>query len=120
MKEINQKEIEVKAAEMLRELGIPASLMGYQFLMESIYLVMEDRNKIYAITKIIYPEVAKRFGSTPSRVERTMRHAIEVAWSRSDWDVLKKYFGYTVDPGKGKATNAEFIATVCEHLRLRA
>lgn len=120
MKKLSQKEIEVKAAELLRELGIPAHLKGYPCLMVAINLVMEDRNKIHAVTKELYPEVAVLCGTTSSRVERAIRHSIEVAWSRGNWDVLKKYFGYTVDPEKGKPTNSEFIATVCEHLRLQA
>ena len=92
---------------------------SYQYLREAIILTINDMEIINAVTKVLYPAVAKKFGTTPSRVERAIRHAIEVAWDRGDLETLQKYFGYTVNSCKGKPTNSEFIAMIADHLSLQ-
>ena len=104
---------------MLLTSGIPAHLCGYQYLREAIMLAVNDMDVINAVTKVLYPEVAKAFQTTPSRVERAIRHAIEVAWDRGDLETLQKYFGYTVNSAKGKPTNSEFIALIADRLQLQ-
>ena len=104
---------------MIHEIGIPAHIKGYHYLRESILLCVQNDEMINAVTKLLYPEVAKRFHTTPSRVERAIRHAIEVAWDRGDIDILNSYFGYTVHNGRGKPTNSEFIAMLADKLRLQ-
>ena len=105
--------------EVLSELAaLPAHIKGYQYLREAIIIAVGDMDVINAVTKILYPEVAKRFGTTASRVERAIRHAIEVAWDRGDLETLQKYFGYTVSNAKGKPTNSEFIAMIADKLQL--
>ena len=106
-------------AEIIHEIGVPAHIKGYQYLREAIILTINDMDIINAVTKVLYPEVAKKFGTTPSRVERAIRHAIEVAWDRGDIEVLQKFFGYTVSNIKGKPTNSEFIAMIADCLSLR-
>ena len=101
------------------EIGVPAHIKGYQYLREAIILTIRDMDMINAVTKVLYPEVAKRFNTTPSRVERAIRHAIEVAWDRGDVETLQKFFGYTVSGIKGKPTNSEFIAMIADCLSLR-
>ena len=103
---------------IIHEVGVPAHIKGYQYLRESIIIAVNDMDVINAVTKILYPEVAKRFNTTPSRVERAIRHAIEVAWDRGDLETLQKYFGYTVSNTKGKPTNSEFIAMIADRLML--
>ncbi len=105
---------------ILHEIGVPAHIKGYQYLREAIALAVNDMDVINAVTKVLYPEVAKRFDTTPSRVERAVRHAIEVAWDRGDIETLQKYFGYTVNSAKGKPTNSEFIAMIADRLSLEA
>ena len=100
------------------ESTVPAHIKGYQYLREAIIIAVGDMDVINAVTKILYPEVAKRFGTTASRVERAIRHAIEVAWDRGDLETLQKYFGYTVSNAKGKPTNSEFIAMIADKLQL--
>ncbi len=112
-------ELEAMVTEIIHEIGVPAHIKGYQYLREAIILTIRDMDMINAVTKVLYPEVAKRFGTTPSRVERAIRHAIEVAWDRGDLEVLQKYFGYTVSNIKGKPTNSEFIAMIADSLTLR-
>ena len=102
-----------------RIVAVPAHIKGYQYLREAIILTINDMEMINAVTKILYPEVARKFNTTPSRVERAIRHAIEVAWDRGDIEVLQKYFGYTVSNIKGKPTNSEFIAMIADSLTLR-
>ena len=102
----------------IHEIGVPAHIKGYQYLREAIIIAVGDMDVINAVTKILYPEVAKRFGTTASRVERAIRHAIEVAWDRGDLETLQKYFGYTVSNAKGKPTNSEFIAMIADRLVL--
>ena len=103
---------------MIHEIGVPAHIKGYQYLREAIMIAVDDMDVINAVTKVLYPEVAKRFNTTPSRVERAIRHAIEVAWDRGDLETLQKYFGYTVSNAKGKPTNSEFIAMIADRLVL--
>lgn len=103
---------------VIHEIGVPAHIKGYQYLREAIIIAVNDMEVINAVTKVLYPAVAKRFGTTPSRVERAIRHAIEVAWDRGDLETLQKYFGYTVSNTKGKPTNSEFIAMIADRLVL--
>ena len=103
---------------IIHEIGVPAHIKGYQYLREAIMIAVDDMEVINAVTKVLYPEVAKRFDTTPSRVERAIRHAIEVAWDRGDLETLQKYFGYTVSNTKGKPTNPEFIAMIADRLVL--
>lgn len=111
-------DIEMKVTNILKELGCPAHIKGYSYLRYSIMYCIEDEEAIHGITKILYPNVAKKFGTTSSRVERAMRHAIEVAWDRGDYNVLQRYFGYTIDARKGRPTNSEFIAMIVENLKI--
>lgn len=103
---------------VIHEIGVPAHIKGYQYLREAIIITVNDMEVINAVTKVLYPAVAKRFSTTPSRVERAIRHAIEVAWDRGDLETLQKYFGYTVSNSKGKPTNSEFIAMIADRLTL--
>lgn len=111
--------LETVVTEIIHEIGVPAHIKGYQYLREAIILTINDMDAINAVTKILYPEVAKKFSTTPSRVERAIRHAIEVAWDRGDVETLQKFFGYTVSGIKGKPTNSEFIAMIADHISLR-
>ena len=110
--------LEAQVTAIIHEVGVPAHIKGYQYLREAIMIAVEDMDVINAVTKVLYPEVAKRFGTTASRVERAIRHAIEVAWDRGDLETLQKYFGYTVSNAKGKPTNSEFIAMIADRLQL--
>ena len=116
-----QPDVDLEAAvtDIIHEIGVPAHIKGYQYLREAIILTIHDMDMINAVTKVLYPEVAKRYNTTPSRVERAIRHAIEVAWDRGDIEVLQKFFGYTVSNIKGKPTNSEFIAMIADCLSLR-
>ena len=111
--------IETMVTNIIHEIGVPAHIKGYQYLREAILIAVEDMDVINAVTKVLYPEVAKRYGTTASRVERAIRHAIEVAWDRGDLDTLQRYFGYTVNSAKGKPTNSEFIAMIADRLQLQ-
>ena len=111
--------LESTVTAIIHEIGVPAHIKGYQYLREAILIAVEDMDVINAVTKVLYPEVAKRFGTTASRVERAIRHAIEVAWDRGDLETLQKYFGYTVSNSKGKPTNSEFIAMIADRLQLQ-
>ena len=110
--------LESKITKIIHEIGIPAHIKGYLYLRESISLVIDDMDYLGAITKELYPNVADKFNTTPSRVERAIRHAIEVAWTRGNLDTINSFFGYTVDNNKGKPTNSEFIALIADKLRL--
>ena len=110
--------LESQVTAIIHEVGVPAHIKGYQYLREAIIIAVNDMDVINAVTKVLYPEVAKRFNTTPSRVERAIRHAIEVAWDRGDLETLQKYFGYTVSNAKGKPTNSEFIAMIADRIRL--
>ena len=111
--------IESMVTGIIHEIGVPAHIKGYQYLREAIIIAVNDMDVINAITKVLYPQVAKTFGTTPSRVERAIRHAIEVAWDRGDLDTLQRFFGYTVSNTKGKPTNSEFIALIADRLQLQ-
>ena len=111
--------LEGMVTAIIHEIGVPAHIKGYQYLREAIMIAVNDMDVINAVTKVLYPEVAKRFCTTPSRVERAIRHAIEVAWDRGDIETLQKYFGYTVNSAKGKPTNSEFIAMIADRLQLQ-
>lgn len=112
------RDLEQDVTDMIHEIGVPAHIKGYQYLREAIMMSVEDPGMISSITKILYPTIAKRFQTTPSRVERAIRHAIEVAWSRGRMETLDALFGYTIDTGKGKPTNSEFIALIADRIRL--
>ena len=111
--------VEAMVTSVIHEIGVPAHIKGYQYLREAIKLAVADMEVINAITKVLYPQVAKTFATTPSRVERAIRHAIEVAWDRGDLETLQRFFGYTVSNTKGKPTNSEFIALVADRLQLQ-
>ncbi len=112
------RELERQVTAIIHEIGVPAHIKGYQYLREAIGLAVADMEIINAVTKVLYPAVAKKFGTTASRVERAIRHAIEVAWDRGDLETLQKYFGYTVSNAKGKPTNSEFIAMIADRISL--
>lgn len=112
------RDLEQDVTDMIHEIGVPAHIKGYQYLREAIMMSVDDPAMISSITKILYPTIAKRFQTTPSRVERAIRHAIEVAWSRGRMETLDALFGYTIDTGKGKPTNSEFIALIADRIRL--
>lgn len=112
-------ELEAVVTDIIHEIGVPAHIKGYQYLREAIILTINDMDMINAVTKVLYPTVARKFDTTPSRVERAIRHAIEVAWDRGDIETLQKFFGYTVSNIKGKPTNSEFIAMIADCLSLR-
>ena len=111
--------LDAMVTSVIHEIGVPAHIKGYQYLREAIKLAVDDMDVINAITKVLYPQVAKTFQTTPSRVERAIRHAIEVAWDRGDLEVLQSFFGYTVSNSKGKPTNSEFIALIADRLQLQ-
>lgn len=115
---IIEKSLEEIVTEMIHDMGVPAHIKGYQYLREAILMSVDDLEMLNSITKILYPEVAKKFQTTPSRVERAIRHAIEVAWGRGKVDTLEEFFGYTVNQGKGKPTNSEFIALITDKIRM--
>ena len=112
-------ELEAQVTQILHQVGIPAHIKGYQYLRAAIIMVVNNNRIINEVTKTLYPTVAARFSTTSSRVERAIRHAIEVAWDRGDVDMLNSYFGYTVQNSKGKPTNSEFIAMIADNLRLK-
>ena len=114
-----EESLESQVTSIIHEIGVPAHIKGYQYLREAILIAVADMDVINAVTKVLYPEVAKRYGTTASRVERAIRHAIEVAWDRGDLETLQKYFGYTVSNAKGKPTNSEFIAMIADKLCLQ-
>lgn len=110
--------IELAISKLLHSLGIPSHIRGYQYIRESVYMMYQNPDMIGGITKCIYPEIANRFDTTASRVERAIRHAIEVSWARGDYDVMEELFGHSVDYDRSKPTNSEFIATLADNLRL--
>lgn len=115
----NIEDLEIIVTDVIHQIGVPAHIKGYQFLREAIIMSVENPKIIDSVTKQLYPTVAKNFSTTSSRVERAIRHAIEVAWDRGDVDTLNSYFGYTVHTGRGKPTNSEFIAMIADRLRLK-
>lgn len=114
----HQKNLEERVTDLLHEMGIPAHIKGYHYLRDAIMMAVDDMDVLNAITKILYPTVAKKYQTTSSRVERAIRHAIEVAWSRGKLDTIEELFGYTVSTGKGKPTNSEFIALISDTIQL--
>lgn len=114
----DKENLEALVTNVIHEVGVPAHIKGYQYLREAIIMVVNNINMINQITKELYPEIAFKFNTTPSRVERAIRHAIEVAWGRGDQQVVESIFGYTVSASKGKPTNSEFIAMIADKLRL--
>ena len=119
LRRTDKTSIESLVTGIIHEIGVPAHIKGYQYLREAIIIAVNDMDVINAITKVLYPQVAKTFQTTPSRVERAIRHAIEVAWDRGDLDTLQRFFGYTVSNTKGKPTNSEFIALIADKLQLQ-
>ena len=111
--------MEIVVTDMIHRIGVPAHIKGYHYLREAIMLSVDDKEMLESVTKLLYPAVAKKFSTTPSRVERAIRHAIEIAWDRGDVDVLNSFFGYTVNTGKGKPTNSEFIALLADKISLK-
>ncbi len=111
-------DIDVVISDIMRQIGVPAHIKGYQYLRTSIKLSVDDAEMLGSVTKLLYPTVAKMYDTTASRVERAIRHAIEVAWDRGDVDVLSSYFGYTIQSQRGKPTNSEFIAMIADKLKL--
>ncbi len=119
MKKTEERDLEQDVTDMIHEIGVPAHIKGYQYLREAIMMSVEDTTMLSSITKILYPTIAKKFATTPSRVERAIRHAIEVAWSRGRMETLDTLFGYTINTGKGKPTNSEFIDLIADRIRLK-
>ncbi|ACB85263.1 sporulation transcription factor Spo0A [Natranaerobius thermophilus] len=117
--ENNKVDLEAEITDIIHELGVPAHIKGYLYLRKAIMMVIEDPDLLNSVTKILYPKIAETFETTPSRVERAIRHAIEVAWNRNDIETIKNLFGYTINTEKGKPTNSEFIAIVADKLRLK-
>jgi len=115
----NIGDIETQVTKMIHQIGVPAHIKGYQYLRTAILLVMDDSNIINSVTKQLYPSIGKIFTTTSSRVERAIRHAIEVAWDRGDYETITEIFGYTIQSTRGKPTNSEFIAMVADNLRLK-
>lgn len=113
------KDIEVIVSDIMHQIGVPAHIKGYVYLREAIIVSVNNTEMMGSVTKLLYPHVAKKFKTTSSRVERAIRHAIEVAWDRGDVDVLSSYFGYTIQSSRGKPTNSEFIAMIADRLRLQ-
>ena len=113
------RSLEKDVTDMIHEIGVPAHIKGYQYLREAIMMSVQDIEMLNSITKILYPTIAKKYQTTPSRVERAIRHAIEVAWSRGRMETLDALFGYTINTGKGKPTNSEFIALIADKIRLQ-
>lgn len=112
-------DMEAQVTKIIHQIGVPAHIKGYQYLRSAILMTIRDNDVINSVTKVLYPSVAKQYRTTTSRVERAIRHAIEVAWDRGDIDTLNSYFGYTVQNSRGKPTNSEFIAMIADNLRLR-
>lgn len=111
--------LEMIVTDIIHRIGVPAHIKGYHYLREAIILSVGDKEMLESVTKLLYPAVAKKFSTTPSRVERAIRHAIEIAWDRGDLDVLNSFFGYTISTGKGKPTNSEFIALITDKICLK-
>lgn len=115
---IKPSSLENRITQIMRDVGVPAHIKGYQYMRDAVMLVIEDIELISSVTKRLYPELARRYRTTPSRVERAIRHAIEVAWTRGQVDTIHDLFGYTINTKKGKPTNSEFIAMIADKLRL--
>ena len=111
-------QLEIHITDIIHQIGVPAHIKGYHYLREGIMMTVKDASMINSVTKVLYPTIAKKYNTTSSRVERAIRHAIEVAWDRGDIDVLNSYFGFTVQINRGKPTNSEFIAMISDKIRL--
>lgn len=118
LEEEKEPNLEADVTEIIHEIGVPAHIKGYQYLRDAIIMSVNDMDMLNSITKILYPTIAKKYQTTSSRVERAIRHAIEVAWSRGKMDTIDEMFGYTIHNGKGKPTNSEFIALITDRIRL--
>ena len=116
---MTDNDLQLMITNIIHQIGVPAHIKGYHYLRESIILSIKNEEVINSVTKLLYPTVAKKYNTTSSRVERAIRHAIEVAWDRGDIDVLNSYFGYTINNDRGKPTNSEFIAMIADKIRLR-
>ena len=116
---VSRPDIETQVTKIIHQIGVPAHIKGYQYLRSAILMTIDDNDIINSVTKVLYPTVAKQYKTTTSRVERAIRHAIEVAWDRGDVDTLNSYFGYTIQNNRGKPTNSEFIAMIADNLRLK-
>lgn len=116
MPQIKEGELKNVVTDYIHQIGVPAHIKGYQYLREAIIMSVEDQEMLNSITKILYPTIAKKYQTTPSRVERAIRHGIEVAWSRGKMETLDAIFGYTIDIAKGKPTNSEFIALIADKI----
>lgn len=114
-----ENNLEQDVTDMIHELGVPAHIKGYQYLRDAIIMCVENMDLLNSITKVLYPDIAKHYQTTPSRVERAIRHSIEVAWNRGKMDTIENMFGYTINSGKGKPTNSEFIALIADKIRLQ-
>ncbi|MBQ8641061.1 MAG: sporulation transcription factor Spo0A [Clostridia bacterium] len=112
-------DMEAQVTRIIHQIGVPAHIKGYQYLRTAILMTIQDSDIINSVTKVLYPSVAKKYQTTTSRVERAIRHAIEVAWDRGDLDTLNAYFGYTIQNSRGKPTNSEFIAMIADNMRLK-
>ena len=112
-------DLETQVTQIIHQIGVPAHIKGYQYLRTAILMTINDSEIINSVTKVLFPSVAKKYSTTTSRVERAIRHAIEVAWDRGDVDTLNSYFGYTIQNNRGKPTNSEFIAMIADNLRLK-
>ena len=112
-------DMETQVTRIIHQIGVPAHIKGYQYLRTAILMTISDNDVINSVTKVLYPSVAKKYQTTTSRVERAIRHAIEVAWARGDVDTLNSYFGYTIQNSRGKPTNSEFIAMIADNMRLK-
>ena len=117
--EIGKNDMEARVTKIIHQIGVPAHIKGYQYLRCAILMTIDDNDVINSVTKVLYPTVAKKYQTTTSRVERAIRHAIEVAWDRGDVDTLNSFFGYTIQNSRGKPTNSEFIAMIADNLRLK-
>jgi two-component system response regulator (stage 0 sporulation protein A) len=115
---IKARPVDVEVTSIIREIGIPAHIKGYQYLRDAIMMIVNEIELLGAVTKVLYPMIADKYSTTPSRVERAIRHAIEVAWSRGNMDMINRIFGYTVKLEKGKPTNSEFMAMIADKLRM--
>lgn len=116
---VREEDMEAQVTKIIHQIGVPAHIKGYQYLRTAILMTIQDSDIINSVTKVLYPSVAKKYQTTTSRVERAIRHAIEVAWDRGDLDTLNSYFGYTIQNSRGKPTNSEFIAMIADNMRLK-
>lgn len=115
---VDENFLRKEITKLIHTLGMPSHVLGYEYTREAILLALGNKEMLRSITKELYPAIAQTFNTTPSRVERAIRHAVELTWDRGDLDTLQKFFGFTVSSKKGKPTNSEFLSTLTDHLRL--